>query len=294
MGESSPRAGSERGLCVDLLGGGDSMCASITAALAEVGGRLRRFERAEQWIEAVRAEVPDAAIVPATLSASIAEFLAKLSLSGVPAGNVLLATFGRPKERLDALIGGADWFFERSTDPLVGQALVGWLQQQNVLPFRVLLIDDDRDTRMLCSSVLRKVGMVVEEAADAVGIVDVVRKFQPDLILLDLHMPDQDGIEVVQTLRSSDIAPMLPVVFLSGEERPNARNAALRAGADDFLAKPVRPQALIAAVRSRAKRARALNIYLEHEQAGKAAAGAATMGTEVASAPKRARKADPA
>ena len=249
-------------LCVDLLGGGESMHANLTAALAQVGGRLRRFERAEQWVDAVRREVPNAAMVPASLSGAIAEMLGKLSLSGVPTGNVLLATFGRPKERLDALIGGADWFVERSTDPLLGQALVDWLLQQDVEPFRVLLIDDDRETRMLCSSVLRKVGMEVEELAETVGVLDTVRRFCPDLVLLDLHMPDQDGIAVAQALRSSDIAPLLPIVFLSGEDRPNARNAALRAGADDFLPKPVRPQALIAAVRSRVKRARVLNRQL--------------------------------
>ena len=227
-------------LCVDLLGGGESMHANLTAALAQVGGRLRRFERAEQWVDAVRREVPNAAMVPASLSGAIAEMLGKLSLSGVPTGNVLLATFGRPKERLDALaarkeelvqqalIGGADWFVERSTDPLLGQALVDWLLQQDVEPFRVLLIDDDRETRMLCSSVLRKVGMEVEELAETVGVLDTVRRFCPDLVLLDLHMPDQDGIAVAQALRSSDIAPLLPIVFLSGEDRPNARNAALR------------------------------------------------------------------
>ncbi|MBD8526293.1 response regulator [Pseudomarimonas arenosa] len=263
MGESSRGLKSGRApLCVDLLGGGESMYANLSAALADVGGRLRRFERAEQWVEAVREEVPDATVVPAALSTAIAEMLGKLSLSGIPAGNVLLATFGRPKERLDALIGGADWFVERSTDPLLGQALVDWLLQQDVEPFRVLLIDDDRETRMLCSAILRKVGMVVEELAETTGVLAVVKRFRPDLVLLDLHMPDQDGIAVVQALRSSDIAPLLPIVFLSGEDRPNARNAALRAGGDDFLAKPVRPQALIAAVRSRVKRARVLNRQL--------------------------------
>lgn len=249
-------------LCVDLLGGGESMHANLSAALSEHAGRLRRFERADQWIEAVRAEVPDAVMVPASLSTAIAEMLGKLNLSGVPAGNVLLATFGRPKERLEALIGGADWFVERSTDPLLGRALVDWLLQQDVEPFRVLLIDDDRETRLLCSTILRKVGMVVEELAEAGGALDSVRRFRPDLVLIDLHMPDQDGISVVQALRASDIAPLLPVVILSGEERPSARSAALRVGADDFLAKPVRPQALVAAVRSRIKRARSLNRQL--------------------------------
>lgn len=269
MGESQGSNRSDRPLlCVDLLGGGESMHANLTAALAEHGGRLRRFERAEQWVEAVRAEVPNAVMVPAGLSTAIAEMLGKLSLSGVPAGNVLLATFGRPKERLEALIGGADWFVERSTDPLLGKAMVDWLLQQDVEPFRVLLIDDDRETRLLCSTVLRKVGMAVEELSEASGVLDAVRRFRPDLVLIDLHMPDQDGITVVQSLRASDVAPLLPVVFLSGEERPSARNAALRVGADDFLAKPVRPQALVAAVRSRIKRARSLNRQLRPRSKG--------------------------
>lgn len=259
---ASAAASPGRPLCLDLLGGGDTMAGHLQSALAEVGGRLRRFERAERWVEALRQSVPDAVMVPASLSTAIADMLGKLSLSGVPAGNVLLATFGRPKERLDALIGGADWFVERSTDPLIGRALVDWLLRQDVEPFRVLLIDDDRETRLLCSSVLRKVGMQVEELADPAGAVDAVRRFRPDLVLLDLHMPGQDGLSVVEALRASEAAPLLPVVFLSGEDRPSARSAALRGGADDFLAKPVRPQVLVSAVRSRIKRARSLNRQL--------------------------------
>jgi DNA-binding response OmpR family regulator/EAL domain-containing protein (putative c-di-GMP-specific phosphodiesterase class I) len=247
---------------VDLLGGGDTMAGHLQAALAAEAGQLRRFDRAEQWVETVRQSVPDAVMVPASLSSAITELLGKLNLAGAATGNVLLAAFGRPKERLDALIGGADWFVERSTDPLLGRALVDWLLQQDTDPFRVLLVDDDRETRLLCSAVLRKVGMKVEEEPEAGRVLEAVRRFRPDLVLLDLHMPDRDGISVVQSLRASDIAPLLPVVFLSGEDRPSARNAALLVGADDFIAKPVRPQALVAAVRSRIKRARSLNRQL--------------------------------
>lgn len=253
---------SSRPLCLDLLGGGESMYGHLASAVAEHGGRVRRFDRADQWVEAVRKDVPDAVMVQAALSAAIAELLGKMSLSGLPTGNVLIAAFGRPKERLEALINGADWFVERSTDPLLGRALVDWLLQQDTEPFRVLLIDDDRETRMLCSAILRKVGMVVQELAEAAGALDAVRQFRPDLVLLDLHMPDRDGISVVQTLRASELAPLLPVVFLSGEDRPSARSAALLVGADDFIPKPVRPQSLLAAVRSRVKRARTLNRQL--------------------------------
>lgn len=262
MADTAAAIAQESTLLLDLLGGGESMQANLAAALAEQGGELRRFERAEQWLEAVRQRPPRAVMVPATLAAAIAELLDKLSLGGVTPGNVLLAAFGRPKERLDALIGGADWFVERSTDPLLGRALVDWLLQQDSEPFRVLLVDDDRETRMLCSAILRKVGMVVQELAEATGVLAAVRSFRPDLVLLDLHMPDTDGIAVVQSMRASDIAPLLPVVFLSGEDRPSARSTALRVGADDFLPKPVRPQALIAAVRSRILRARSLNRQL--------------------------------
>lgn len=246
-------------IVVDLLGGGDTMARHLTEALEAQGGRLRRFERAETWLETVRSEVPDAVMVPAPLAGSIAELLGKLSLTGVPAGSVLLIAFGRPKERLDALIGGADWFIERSTDPLIGQVVTDWLLQQDREPYRVLVIDDDRDTRLLCGSILRKVGMQVEELGQTAGALDAIRRFRPDLVLLDLYMPDQDGISLVQSLRESELTPLLPIVFLSAEERPSARSAALHVGADDFLCKPVRPQPLIAAVRTRIKRARSLN-----------------------------------
>ena len=139
---SAPRPAG-RSLCVDLLGGGDTMAGHLQSALSAEGGELRRFDRAEQWVETVRQRVPDAVMVQASLSTAIAELLSKLNLSGVATGNVLLAAFGRPKERLDALIGGSDMIGKGQFDTLAqrmkalaqhsARFLVALLQTQKVV-----------------------------------------------------------------------------------------------------------------------------------------------------------------
>jgi len=105
---------------------------------------------------------------------------------------------------------------------------------------RVLIIDDNQDDIDLLNAYLT-------DAVDAIrGLTDsrlaevVFTDFEPDLVLLDLHMPDPDGLEVLRRLRSArDSLGFLPVIVLTADTRRVARNSALVLGADDFLTKPL-------------------------------------------------------
>ena len=86
----------------------------------------------------------------------------------------------------------------------------------------------------------------------------LVPSFRPDLILIDLYMPDIDGMALTARIREMPDTLLLPIVFISGEQDLGKRVRAINVGADDFLIKPVRPAHLIDVVVGRAKRARSL------------------------------------
>ncbi|REI37667.1 response regulator, partial [Xanthomonas oryzae pv. oryzae] len=80
--------------------------------------------------------------------------------------------------------------------------------------------------------------------------------YHPDLILMDLHMPELDGIRLTTLIRQQPGQQLLPIVFLTGDPDPERQFEVLDSGADDFLTKPIRPRHLIAAVSNRIRRAR--------------------------------------
>lgn len=118
----------------------------------------------------------------------------------------------------------------------------------------VLVIDDEQDTLDFLSVLLRRLGWQVILAATGAAGLEAHARVRPDLVLLDLGLPDMSGLEVIAQLRrEGDV----PVVFLSGTSRRTSRVAALDAGADDFVAKPFDAQELAARLRAVARRASA-------------------------------------
>ena len=125
-------------------------------------------------------------------------------------------------------------------------------------PYRVMIVEDDRSQALFAESILRKTGMQTLAVGEASSVLDKLDAFQPDLILMDLHMPDCDGMELTALIREREAFISTPIVFLSGESDTERHFEALDAGGDDFLSKPIAPKHLIAAVSSRVRRARQL------------------------------------
>jgi diguanylate cyclase (GGDEF)-like protein len=125
-------------------------------------------------------------------------------------------------------------------------------------PFRVMIVEDDRAQAMFAESVLRKAGMETLAVTDPLDTLERLEQFRPDLVLMDLYMPNISGMELTAIIRERDQFINTPIVFLSGEQDTEKHFEALSAGGDDFLAKPIRPKFLISAVNNRARRARML------------------------------------
>jgi EAL domain-containing protein (putative c-di-GMP-specific phosphodiesterase class I)/PleD family two-component response regulator len=124
-------------------------------------------------------------------------------------------------------------------------------------PYRILIVEDDRTQALFAQSVLHGAGMQAHVQMQPEGVIDAIRSFDPDLILMDLHMPGQDGMHLTAQIRQQPEFQLLPIVFLTGDPDPERQFEVLESGADDFLTKPIRPRHLIAAVSNRIQRTRA-------------------------------------
>lgn len=125
-------------------------------------------------------------------------------------------------------------------------------------PYRVIVVDDDGKLAQHIVLILEQAGVAAWVVTDPTELLDKVSEFQPDLILMDLYMPDCSGKELAQLIRQDVARVSMPIVFLSAETDPEKQFSALMTGGDDFITKPVQDIELIAVVKSRAQRARVL------------------------------------
>jgi two-component system, OmpR family, response regulator len=119
---------------------------------------------------------------------------------------------------------------------------------------RILVVDDEDSITQLVTTVLRYEGFDVKSAADGRAAVRAARQFDPDLVVLDVMLPDVDGFEVYRRL--SAVSPRLPVLFLTARDATEDRVHGLTLGADDYMAKPFSLEELVARVRAVLRRTR--------------------------------------
>src|SRR5213594_3330111 len=122
---------------------------------------------------------------------------------------------------------------------------------------RVLIVDDDPDILRLVSYNLGQAGFEVTAAADGRKALESVQKQPPDLIILDLMLPDIDGMEVCRTLRQRENSRRVPIVMLTARGDEIDRVIGFELGADDYVMKPFSPRELVLRVKSILRRTRA-------------------------------------
>jgi len=117
-------------------------------------------------------------------------------------------------------------------------------------PRKILVVDDMPRNSKLLDDLLTVKGYSVETAASGAEGLEKIESWQPDLILLDIMMPEMNGYEVCRKIRENPATEILPVVLVTSLDGNEERIKGLEAGADDFLSKPVNQPALLARVRS--------------------------------------------
>ncbi|MDH5546265.1 MAG: response regulator [Gammaproteobacteria bacterium] len=225
---------------------------------------VKHFGALDEFEQACHAQIPGAVIMDLVLEegnnagARAIEHLNQQFSEPPPV--VVLSMRKDIEARLAAARAGVVRYFSKPTnmDALVG-TMHGLTARVASSPYRILVVDDDEVLLEYYSTILRRAGMEVQTVSNPLASLDELDRFQPELILLDVFMPQCSGPELAQVIRQDDYYAHIPIVFLSTEANIDRQLAAMKLGGDDFITKPVSPKHLVDSVSARTKRARWMN-----------------------------------
>ncbi len=225
------------------------------------GYRVRHFVRVDDFIAAFKEDIPAAIVMdvvfPEGDTAGI-DAIANLRTQYDRLPPVLFcSTRDDIHTRLAAAKVDATRFFAK---PLDVDSLVRTLHTLKAQllsdPYRVLIIDDDDTLLEYYRTILGNANLSVEVVNDPMCTLEAIESFSPDVIVLDVYMPECSGTDLANIIRQDERWDNIPIMFLSSESDPDQRLAALSYGGDEYLTKPFDARRLLAAVKARAKRAR--------------------------------------
>lgn len=139
------------------------------------------------------------------------------------------------------------------------------MNQYTAEPGRVCIMDDDQLLADHYALTLQAAGMDCRVLTEPRTIIQDILHFQPELVLMDLHMPNYSGPELAGVIRQHDTLKSLPIVYLSAEQDQAQQLKAMAFGADDFLTKPISEPQLVRAVQVRLSRSRELRDLIEKD-----------------------------
>ena len=137
--------------------------------------------------------------------------------------------------------------------------------QASACAARILCLEDDPDQAAYVCAILQSANYQTAVAHDVAEFQRVVEEFRPDLLLLDISLPDGNGIDLAASVRRAGGQIAVPIIFLTGRGTMRSRLDGIRAGADDYLLKPVDRDLLLAPVASRLERARSMRMLIERD-----------------------------
>ena len=168
--------------------------------------------------------------------------------------------------RLAAIRAGGQAFFHK---PFATTDLLDTLDQllglERGAPLRVLIVEDASSLALLYANTLNEAGMIAEVLGRPRDLLPTLKEFRPDLILMDIYMPEASGVELAQIIQQHRNFVGIPIIFLSAERDPAKQLAALGHGGDNFLTKPVAPEQLIKAVSIRARHYQTLRTLMQKD-----------------------------
>jgi len=258
---SPPQGGAADTAGISILGDPRGLTAELADALRKRGCEVQYFADPEALLEPLATRPPkvivaDTVMLPRMppLSAELIRLRSQASLE-IPL--IFVSDSSALQLRVDAIRAGGDGYF---VAPLDSDAVAAQIRDMAApteqRPYRVLVVEDDPTQADFAASILQKVGIEVMQVIEPVKVLDSLRDFKPDLILMDIYMPDVNGIELTTIIRDYREFVAIPIIFLSGEQNTDKQLDALSVGGDDFIAKPIRPKHLLGIVQTRIRRAR--------------------------------------
>jgi diguanylate cyclase (GGDEF)-like protein len=232
--------------------------------LGYYGYEVRLFDSAEQLIEGTASQAPTGILVDCALACEQSS-IHKTELTQLAHRFPIacISSQGGIEARLAAVRMGCQAYFTR---PLDTTSLLDTLDRLTAPPQaeagKVMIIDDSPSLAAFYAANLSEAGFVCQVVTDPLKSLDALYDHPPELILLDMNMPGASGQEIAKVVRQQDAYLSIPLVFLSAESDVSRQREAMSLGGDEFLQKPIQPEHLISAVRSRVIRYRALRALM--------------------------------
>ena len=120
--------------------------------------------------------------------------------------------------------------------------------------YSILIVDDDRSIVKVLQGYLTQAGFEVLRAYDGETCMHLLRREKPDLLILDLMLPDRDGWDITRTIRADGKLSTIPIIMLTARVEDTDKIVGLEIGADDYITKPFNPREVVARVRSMLRR----------------------------------------
>ena len=170
------------------------------------------------------------------------------------------------KSLKSALAAGCDFCFADATpQPVILAKIIELCSNEEVPPYRVLVVEDSLTASKSIQRTLKQNGIESFAVTNPDEVLTGLRSFEPDLILMDMYMPDCTGVEATRVIRQHAEFLSTPVIYLSGDGDIALQVDALRLGGEHFLTKPFNPVFLNAVVKSKIERYRALRRSMLHD-----------------------------
>ncbi len=259
--KAETEAETEKQRLVFIIEDDKDLTGDLAAQLGHFGYGARVFTSTEGVIEALIKTPPAAVIANVALPegdlAGI-ELLARIR-DAIPLPPPAFAISSRDDlpARLAAVRAGARGYYSKPVDVArLSEALDTETEEEEAEPYRVLIVDDDESMAELYAVFLQSSGIATKTVNRPLDVMGPLAEYRPDLLLMDINMPDCSGIELASVIRQKEDYVRIPIVFLTSETDQDCRILAMRTGADDFLQKPVPPELLLSSVQSRIERSR--------------------------------------
>lgn len=242
----------------------------LASQLACFGYDAVTFTEPPMLREAVLARRPDAIIMDINFphgQCAGTEMLAALQReTGKHIPSIVVSARDDFAARLGAVQAGGEAYFHKPVRPLELVAVLDDLTcQQQQERYRILIIDDEPEIASYHGIILQEAGMLTYQLSEPARVLDVLKEFRPDMVLMDMYMPECNGRDLAKLVRQVPDYVGLPIVFLSSETDRQKQFSAMRIGAEGFLTKPVVPEDLVAAVAIRAERMRTLRSLMARD-----------------------------
>jgi diguanylate cyclase (GGDEF)-like protein len=249
-------APSNQALMIYLLDDDKTWENNLASQMTTFGYQIQRFDDIDLFVEQLNKQFPAILIININLVNDQLQSMllteGEKSDSTIPI--IFVSTSGEFSLRLKAVrLGGEAYFIKPFLiDELINQ--IDYLLKSEVDSYRILIVDDEIDVASYNSAILEQANMKTCIITKSSEIDRALHEFNPDLILIDLIMPDCSGVELAAIIRQQSIFQSTPIIYLSSEEDQLKQLNAMKLGADDFLIKSTKSSYLIMTIKNRVER----------------------------------------